>query len=121
MQNSQFMDRDWKAFVNENIDFREDEGVFRVGREIFTAPELFDLEMEFIFEKTWIYACHESEIAKANDFITVQIGRYPMIVTRDKENNLHALSNIFLLFKLYPHSFSILSGKSFSPLFKNLL
>ena len=93
MQNSQFMDRDWKAFVNENIDFREDEGVFRVGREIFTAPELFDLEMEFIFEKTWIYACHESEIAKANDFITVQIGRYPMIVTRDKENNLHALSN----------------------------
>ncbi|OTG66477.1 anthranilate 1,2-dioxygenase large subunit [Acinetobacter silvestris] len=93
MQNTQVMDRDWKAFVNENIDFREDEGVFRVGREIFTAPELFDLEMEYIFEKTWIYACHESEIPKVNDFITVQIGRYPMIISRDKENNLHALSN----------------------------
>lgn len=86
-------ERNWKDFVSTNIDFREEDGVFRVGREIFTEPELFDLEMELIFEKTWIYACHESEIQNINDFITVQIGRYPMIITRDKEGQLHALSN----------------------------
>lgn len=93
MQNTQVIERDWKSFVQDNIDFRENEGVFRVGRSIFTEPELFDLEMEYIFEKSWVYACHESEIANPNDFITVQIGRYPMIITRDKEMQLHALSN----------------------------
>ena len=93
MQNIQANARNWKDFVNSNIDFREQDGVFRVGREIFTEPELFALEMELIFEKTWIYACHESEIQNPNDFITVQVGRYPMIITRDKEGQLHALSN----------------------------
>ena len=93
MPTTQATARNWKDFVNSNVDFREEDGVFRIGREIFTEPELFDLEMELIFEKTWIYACHGSEIAKPNDFITAQIGRYPMIITRDKEGNLHALSN----------------------------
>ena len=73
MPTTQATARNWKDFVNSNVDFREEDGVFRIGREIFTEPELFDLEMELIFEKTWIYACHESEIAKPNDFITAQI------------------------------------------------
>ncbi len=30
-------------------------------RDMFTEPELFDLEMELIFEKNWIYACHEGD------------------------------------------------------------
>lgn len=36
-------------------DFRPNDGVFRIARDMFTEPELFDLEMEFIFEKVWIY------------------------------------------------------------------
>jgi anthranilate 1,2-dioxygenase (deaminating, decarboxylating) large subunit len=30
---------------------------------MFTKPQLFDLEMDLIFEKNSLYACHESEIA----------------------------------------------------------
>ncbi len=33
-----------------------------IARETCTETKLFDLEMEQIFEKVWIYACHESEI-----------------------------------------------------------
>jgi anthranilate 1,2-dioxygenase (deaminating, decarboxylating) large subunit len=52
---------------------------------MFTEPELFDLEMEMIFEKNWIYACHESEMPNPNDYITMRAGRQPMIITRDAD------------------------------------
>ncbi|WP_342129753.1 anthranilate 1,2-dioxygenase large subunit [Hydrogenophaga sp. OTU3427] len=84
---------EWRKFVQSSLDFRPDDGVYRVSRRMFTEPELFDLEMELIFEKTWIYACHESEIAQPNDFITMQAGRQPLIITRDANGQLNALIN----------------------------
>ncbi|WP_044875142.1 anthranilate 1,2-dioxygenase large subunit [Pseudomonas sp. LFM046] len=83
----------WREYVSGCLDFRPDEGVFRIARDMFTEPELFDLEMELIFEKNWIYACHESEIANPNDFMTLRAGRQPMIITRDGNGQLHALIN----------------------------
>lgn len=80
-------------FVKDCIDFRPEDGVFRIDRSMFTEPELFDLEMEHIFEKVWIYACHESEIPNAHDFVTVQIGRQPLIISRDGKGELHAMIN----------------------------
>jgi anthranilate 1,2-dioxygenase (deaminating, decarboxylating) large subunit len=50
----------WKAFIQGCLDFRPAEGVFRIARDIFTEPQLFDLEMELIFEKNWIYASKAS-------------------------------------------------------------
>ena len=83
----------WKEYVSGCLDFRPAEGVYRIARDMFTAPELFDLEMELIFEKNWIYACHESEIPNKHDFMTLRAGRQPMIITRDGNDQLHALIN----------------------------
>lgn len=84
---------EWQNFVQACLDFRPNDGVYRIARDIFTEPELFELEMELIFEKVWIYACHESEIPNHNDFVTVQIGRQPIIVSRDGKGELHAMVN----------------------------
>ena len=46
--------KQWNDFIDGCIDFRPNDGVFRIARDMFTEPELFDLEMEFIFEKVWI-------------------------------------------------------------------
>ncbi|EEG06910.1 anthranilate 1,2-dioxygenase large subunit [Pseudogulbenkiania ferrooxidans] len=83
----------WQEFIGGCLDFRPAEGVYRMAREMFTEPELFELEMEFIFEKNWIYACHESEIPNPHDFITLRAGRMPMIVTRDGNGGLNAMIN----------------------------
>lgn len=83
----------WREFVEGCLDFRPADGVYRIAREMFTEPELFDLEMEMIFEKNWIYACHESEIPNPNDFVTMRAGRQPMIITRDASGKLNALVN----------------------------
>jgi benzoate/toluate 1,2-dioxygenase subunit alpha len=53
-------------------------GVHRVSRDIFTDPELFELEMQHIFEGNWIYLAHESQIPNKNDYPTTYIGRQPI-------------------------------------------
>ena len=65
---------------DQYVDERLDEGVFRVHLDTFRDPELFDLEMEYIWEKTWIFLGHDAQIAEPNDFITTQIGRQPVIL-----------------------------------------
>lgn len=81
------------SMIENALDVRPEQGIYRISRDVYAAPELFDLEMEHIFEKTWIYACHESQVAKPHDFFTVTIGRQPMIITRDASGELHALAN----------------------------
>ena len=35
----------WKSFIEGCLDFRPAEGVFRIARDIFTEPQLFDLHL----------------------------------------------------------------------------
>ena len=42
---------DWQDFVQNSLHFRPEDGVFRISRDMFTETELFDLEMELIYEK----------------------------------------------------------------------
>lgn len=91
--NTQKTIAEWREFVSGCLDFRPEEGVYRIARDMFTEPELFDLEMEMIFEKNWIYACHESELPNPNDYVTMRAGRQPMIITRGADGGLNALVN----------------------------
>ncbi|MBU2419202.1 MAG: Rieske 2Fe-2S domain-containing protein [Alphaproteobacteria bacterium] len=70
-----------------------DKGVFRCRRDVFTDPALFDLEMTHIFESNWVYLAHESQVPEPNDYFTTSIGRQPVVVTRDKGGDLHAVIN----------------------------
>lgn len=75
--------------------FEEDDqrGVYRVKRDIFTDPELFELEMKHIFEGNWIYLAHESQIPNKNDYLTGYIGRQPIVITRNRNGELNAFIN----------------------------
>ncbi len=66
---------------------------YRLDRSVFTDEQLFDLEMKHIFEGNWVYLAHESQIANVNDYLTVYIGRQPVVITRSKDGQLNALAN----------------------------
>ena len=34
---------EWQDFINNCLDFRPEDGVYRIAREMFTEAELFDL------------------------------------------------------------------------------
>lgn len=70
-----------------------DAGVYRANRSIFTDEEIFELEMKHIFEGNWIYIAHESQIPNNGDYFTVHMGRQPVVITRDKDGELHCLIN----------------------------
>ncbi|HLY88360.1 MAG TPA: Rieske 2Fe-2S domain-containing protein [Acetobacteraceae bacterium] len=71
----------------------EERGVYRCRRDIFTDVELFELEMKHIFEGNWVFLAHESQVTENSDYFTTWIGRQPIVVTRDKTGELHALVN----------------------------
>src|ERR1700736_4070620 len=68
-------------------------GVHRVSREIFTDPDIFELEIKHIFEGNWIYLAHESQIPNKNDYFTTYIGRQPIFIARDKDKEVNAFIN----------------------------
>ena len=49
--------------------------------------------MQRIHEKVWIYCGHESQVPKAGDYYTVQIGRQPMIMVRGADGTVNVLYN----------------------------
>jgi phenylpropionate dioxygenase-like ring-hydroxylating dioxygenase large terminal subunit len=65
----------------------------RVHRTVYTDPEIFDREIEQIFEKVWVYCGHESQIKSPGDYQTVQIGHQPMIMVRDTAGGINVLHN----------------------------
>ena len=65
----------------------------RVRKEVYTDAQIFEREMERIHETVWIYCGHESQVPKAGDYYSVQIGRQPMIMVRGKGGKVNVLYN----------------------------
>lgn len=64
-----------------------------VSREAFTSDEVYRSEMERIFDRSWIYLGHESEIPEPGDYVTRQLGSAPVIVIRMQDGGVRALLN----------------------------
>lgn len=70
-----------------------DRGIFRAPRRAFTDPDVMAKEYAAIFDKCWLYLGHASELPKPGDFITRNVARRPVLFTRDKNDQFHALLN----------------------------
>src|ERR1700751_911031 len=68
-------------------------GIFRVNRRVFTDPEILEEERSEVFDRSWLYAGHESEIANPGDFVTRKVGGRPLILVRDSAGMAHAFLN----------------------------
>lgn len=64
-----------------------------LDNRIHTDIALFEEERERIHGKVWNFVCHESEVAGPGDYRAVEVAGYPLIIVRDRNNELHALHN----------------------------
>jgi phenylpropionate dioxygenase-like ring-hydroxylating dioxygenase large terminal subunit len=65
----------------------------RVDGAVYTAPEIFALEMQRIFRAGWVFVAHESEVPQTGDYVTKKIGDEPMVVARGKDGIVRVLAN----------------------------
>lgn len=64
-----------------------------VHRRVYTDPDIFELEMKRIFERTWIYVGHDSQVAEPGQYYATTIGRRPVMMVRHRDGNVHVLHN----------------------------
>ena len=83
-----------RSVLERFVDDRPGAGEFSVHPDIFTDPELFELEMRNIFERTWVFLGLVNQAPKPHDFFTTWAGRQPVVVMRDGKGKLGAFFNV---------------------------
>ena len=56
------------GYVSDMIVDDEHRKLFKVNRRAFVLPEVLEAEKQYVFDKCWIYAGHESEIPEPGDY-----------------------------------------------------
>jgi PAH dioxygenase large subunit len=64
-----------------------------VSREAFVSDQVFQLEMERIFDRNWIFLAHETEIPQPGDFVVRALGSAPVIIVRQADGTLTGFLN----------------------------
>ncbi|MBF4163109.1 aromatic ring-hydroxylating oxygenase subunit alpha [Nocardioides acrostichi] len=70
-----------------------DQGAARVRKSAYLSPELYSAEMERIFDKTWLYVAHASEIPNPGDYKTTTMAGRPVVVSRTREGTIAIVQN----------------------------
>lgn len=83
----------WKPRNPTHDDLRSLVQEGRVHSRVYTDPVIFELEIERIFHRSWVYVGHESEVPKTGDFQARTLGRTPVIMVRGKDQVVRVLVN----------------------------
>lgn len=63
------------------------------SRLIFSDETIFQLEMERVFGRAWLFVGHESEIPAKGDYVTRLMGNDPVILVRGENQKINVLLN----------------------------
>src|SRR5581483_10645407 len=62
--------------------------------EAYFSPHVYDLEVERVFRRDWLCVGRVDQMPNPGDYITADIAGEPLVITRDLEGELHALSRV---------------------------
>lgn len=62
----------------------------------YTEPSIFNAECTRIFQREWICVARSEQVPNPGDFLSADLPGQPIVITRDTNGDLHALSRICL-------------------------
>jgi phenylpropionate dioxygenase-like ring-hydroxylating dioxygenase large terminal subunit len=62
----------------------------------YTDPSVWDREVDSIFRSDWICVARSSQIPAPGDYVAVELIDQPVLVIRDDDESIHAMSNVCL-------------------------
>lgn len=62
--------------------------------DLFADQAVFEMEIAEIWHRDWVFAAPADAVARPGDFVTVQIGKQPVVLVRTEDYQLRALANV---------------------------
>ena len=62
----------------------------------YTDPSVWDAELASIFRRDWVCVARSSQVAEPGDYMAVDLVDQPVLVVRDDDGSLRAMSNVCL-------------------------
>jgi Rieske 2Fe-2S family protein len=60
---------------------------------LYNSQDAFDFDMRAIFGRSWLMVGFEIELPRAGSWMAVDVGPWPVVVTRDRKGDLHGFHN----------------------------
>ena len=64
-----------------------------VSGRIFHDADIYEQELQTVWQKTWVFLAHDSMLPKKGNYIQTYIGEDPVIVCRQKDGSVKAFLN----------------------------
>lgn len=64
-----------------------------LSREFYTSAADYQVELEALWYRDWLFVGHDCEVAAPGDYLTLQIGEYPVLIVRDRDGKIRAFHN----------------------------
>ncbi|WP_445440134.1 aromatic ring-hydroxylating oxygenase subunit alpha [Corynebacterium argentoratense] len=64
-----------------------------VSGKIFHDADIYEQELQTVWQKTWVFLAHDSMLPKKGNYIQTYIGEDPVIVCRQKDGSVKAFLN----------------------------
>ncbi|MCE6950801.1 aromatic ring-hydroxylating oxygenase subunit alpha [Cereibacter sphaeroides] len=64
-----------------------------LARPFYTDADVFEADLALIWYREWIFAAAAAEVPRAGCYVTLQLGRYPVVIVRGADGEVRAFHN----------------------------
>ena len=73
--------------------FKQRRNGHTLPQALYTQTEIFDFDMKAIYGQSWLMAGLACELPKTGSYISMMVGKWPILITRDKDGVIRAFHN----------------------------